>query len=89
MKQAFDISSVILTLRAGVEAGRWTVEDLDRSPSGWFDSLYPPRNLLREAAPVAEKVQVIDDKDLPVLPTGHTPAEALDLPLTLEEEFPL
>ena len=102
MRPLSDISSVIQTLRKGVEAGHWTVEDLDR-PSPGFVSMtrvdrrtFPGgyegvqfRNLLRDGPPVVEKVQVIDDKDLPVLPTGHTPAEALDLPITLEEEFPL
>ena len=88
MHRLSDISSVILTLRRGVEAGLWTVEDLDRSPSGRSPNLSPPRNLLREAAPVVEKVQIIDDKDLPPMPHGVTPAQREDLPLTLDEECP-
>ena len=76
-------------LREGVKNGRWKVEDIDPAPTGLCPGAPAPRNLLRDGPPVVEKVQVIADKDLPVMPTGHTPAEALDLPITLEEEFPL
>lgn len=34
-------------------------------------------------------VEVTAPKDLVSVGAGHTPAEALDLPITLEEEFPL
>ena len=89
-------------LREGVEKGYWTVEQLDHPSLGFQDCTRVDRqhfqggyegvqfrNLLRDGPPVVEKVQVINDKDLPVMPTGHTPAEALDLPITLEEGFPL
>lgn len=101
MKQAFDTSAIIGILRRGVEAGHWTVEQLDHPSLGFQDCTrvdrrtFPGgyegvqfRNLLRDGPPVVEKVQVIDDKDLPVMPTGHTPAQELDLPITLEEESP-
>ena len=100
MRALSDISSVIQTLRRGVEAGHWTVEQLDHPSLGFQDCTrvdrrtFPGgyegvqfRNLLRDAPPVAEKVQVISDKDLPPMPHGVTPAEA-DGPLTVEE-FPL
>ena len=38
MKHAFDRSSVLKTLRNGVEKGYWTVEDLDIPTSGWIAS---------------------------------------------------
>ena len=89
MKQAFDLSSVILALRKGVEAGHWTVEDLDRAPSGRSPNLGPPRNLLRDAVqPHPEAVQVISDRDLPPMPQGVTPAERQDLPLTIDDDNP-
>lgn len=75
-------------LREGVELGHWTVEQIDAIPTGLCPGAKPPRNLLRDEAPVVEKVQVIADKDLPPMPHGVTPAEP-DGPLTLEEEFPL
>ena len=102
MKKAFDQNSIRLTLQKAIQAGHFTLDDLDTPSAGFrectkvdrrtFPGGYEGvqfRNLLRDGPPVVEKVQVIDDKDLPVLPTGHTPAEALDLPITLEEEFPL
>ena len=102
MRPLSDISSVIQTLRKGVEAGHWTVEDLDRPSPGFvsmtrvdrriFQGGYEGvqfRNLLRDGPPVVEKVQVIADKDLPPMPHGVTPAQHEDLPITLEEEFPL
>ena len=115
LKRLQDLSSVMQTLRRGIEAGHWTLEDLDKPTKGWLEatdtsysslslkakqegtvynenfgeSFKAPvyRNLLRDGAPVVEKVQVISDKDLPPMPHGVTPAEP-DGPLTLEE-FPL
>lgn len=100
MKALSDISTVIATLRRGVEAGHWTVEQLDHPSLGFQDCTrvdrrtFPGgyegvqfRNLLRDGPPVVEKVQVIADKDLPPMPHGVTPAEP-DGPLTIEE-FPL
>lgn len=85
-------------LREGVEKGLWTVEQLDRPSFGFQDCAnvdrrtFPDgyqgvqfRNLLRDGAPVAEKVQVIDDKDLPPMAHGVTPAQTPDLDLTLDE----
>ena len=101
MKQAFDQNSIRLTLQKAIQAGHFTLDDLDTPSAGFrectkvdrrtFPGGYEGvqfRNLLRDGPPVVEKVQVINDKDLPVMPTGHTPAEELDLPITLEEESP-
>ena len=71
-------------LREGVELGHWTVEQLDPIPDGHCPGAPMPRNLLRSGPPVVEKVQVTDDRDLPVMPTGVTPAERHDLPITLD-----
>lgn len=35
MKPAFDQSSVLLTLRNGLEKGYWTLENLDQPSGGW------------------------------------------------------
>ena len=94
-----NIESIKQQLREGVEKGYWTIEQLDRPSAGFqactkvdrriFAGGYEGvqfRNLLRASPPVVEKVQVIDSKDLPPMPTGHTPAQAPKLPLTLDEE---
>lgn len=95
------LASVKQILREGVEKGHWTVEQLDHPSLGFqnctavdrriFSNGYEGvqyRNLLRDAPPVVEKIQVIDDHDLPPLPTGITPAERQDLPLTLDDDNP-
>ena len=97
MKQAFDQNSIRLTLQKAIQAGHFTLDDLDTPSPGFractrvdrrtFPGGYEGvqfRNLLRDGPPVVEKVQVIDDKDLPPMPNGYTPAEELDLPITLE-----
>ena len=79
------ISSVVSIqkqLKEGIAKGYWTIEQLDVKPP---NSLVPDdryRNLARESMPV---IEVIDDKDLPPLPTGVTPAQKPNLPLTLED----
>jgi len=35
MKQAFDQSTVALTLRDGINKGYWTLENLDQPSAGW------------------------------------------------------
>ena len=88
-------------LRKGVEKGYWTVEDLDRPSPGFQDTLSSVnptyfkdgyqgvqfRNLLRDGAPIAERVQVIDDRDLPPMAHGVTPAQTTDLPLAEPPDF--
>jgi len=69
--------SIINILRKGVEAGHWTVDQLDTPSAGWtantrvdrrtFPGGYlgkQHRNLLREAQP-SERVEVISPRDLP------------------------
>ena len=99
MQHAID-PSLMQLLRRGIQSGLWTLEDLDKPSPGFIECTRVDRehfkggyegvqfrNLLRDGPPVAERVQVIDDKDLPPMPHGITPAEA-DGPLTVEE-FPL
>ena len=94
MKKAFDITEVRLLLRRGIEAGYWTLEDLDQPSWGWqqnakaFRLHYPKyqqpeyRNPLRDPEP-EPTVQLSDPRDF--TPTqGATPAQPLDLPLTPE-----
>ena len=69
--------SIINILRKGVEAGHWTVDQLDTPSAGWtantrvdrrtFPGGYTGkqhRNLLRQAQP-SERVEVISPRDLP------------------------
>ena len=102
MQQAFDQTSIRLRLLKAVQDGRFRMEALDHPSPGFQKNtnVHPMffkhgyqgvqhRNLLRDAPPVVEKVQVIDDKDLPPMPHGVTPAQHEDLPITIEEDFPL
>ena len=72
MEKLHDLTSVVLTLRRGIEKGRWTLDDLDTAPPGWelnaqeFAKHHPTlsqtvyRNLLREDHH-PEKVQAAPD----------------------------
>ena len=74
MKQAFDPTSVRLTLRKGIEKGYWTLEQLDQPSMGWeenaerFRRHYPKyeqpvyRNLLRDEE-AAASVSLSDPRD--------------------------
>lgn len=80
MKQAFDPTSVRLTLRKGVEAGYWTVEDLDTPSMHWQENAkifrrHNPnapqpqyKNLLRSedpSQPPAARVEPVSPRDFP------------------------
>ena len=74
MKQAFDLTEVRLLLRKGIEAGHWTLEDLDTPSWGWQQNakafrLHHPlyvqheyRNPLRDV-PSEPSVEVISPRD--------------------------
>ena len=74
MKQAFDLTEVRLLLRKGIEAGHWTLEDLDTPSMGWAENaksfrLHHPlyvqheyRNPLRDV-PSEPSVEVISPRD--------------------------
>ena len=103
MKEAFNQNSIRLTLQKAIQAGHFTLEDLDRPSPGFkactavdrrvFPSGYEGvqfRNLLRDM-PAVESVQAVPDpKDFDtVLPPSDAPAQSPDLPLTLEQPAPL
>lgn len=87
-------------LRQGVEKGYWTFDALDRPSPGFVSctrvdrKAFPGgyegiqhRNLLKAPGiPHPETVEVINNKDLPPMPHGVTPAQAIKLPITLDEE---
>jgi len=80
MKQAFDPTSVRLTLRKGLEKGYWTIEDLDTPSMGWQENakifrlhnLNAPqpqyKNLLRDddpSQPPPPRVEPVSPRDFP------------------------
>ena len=87
-------------LREGVEKGYWTLDSLDRPSPGFVSCTHVDRetfpggyegvqhrNLLKAPGiPHPETVQVIDNKDLPPMRHGVTPAQDIKLPITLDEE---
>ena len=87
-------------LRQGVEKGYWTFDALDRPSPGFVSctrvdrKAFPGgyegiqhRNLLKAPGiPHPETVEVINNKDLPPMPHGVTPAQDIKLPITLDEE---
>ena len=95
MKPAFDLTSVRLLLRQGIDKGHWTLEHLDTPPLHWqenskqFRLNYPKYqqheyvNPLRDPEPL-EAVEPTSPRDF-VPAAGPTPAEAPALPLTLEQ----
>lgn len=78
MKPAFDLAEVRLLLRRGLEAGYWTIDQLDEPSPGWklnarhFAMHYPKcqqpqyRNLLRDEPTTTERVQITDPRDFPL-----------------------
>ena len=101
MKPAFDLNSIRMTLKRAVEAGHFTVEQLDTPSPGFVHNTCCDRrtfpggyegvqhkNLLREAGSAPEAVQVTSERDLPPMPHGITPAQTPELPVTLEEPDP-
>ena len=90
MNPAFDHLAVLTLLTRGINAGHWTLSDIDQPPPGWtyadtqakrirgFTS--PPYvNLLRQSS--APAVQPIHPKDFPVAPaaTDNTGQDHMDL----------
>lgn len=93
MKPAFDPTEVRLLLRRGVEAGYWTVEQLDRPSMGWqqnakyFALHYPKyqqpqyRNLLRDEPTPTERVEVVSPRDFAVVEAPADPVQRGGAPL--------
>ena len=91
MKRAFDSYSVRFTLQRGINAGHWTLADLDQPSRGWLATqeqtchipafTHPPhRNLLRDQPPT-EAVQPISPRDFDVaaIPRANEGSRNLDL----------
>ena len=83
MKPAFDLAEVQRLLRRGIDAGHWTLQDLDVPSLGWRISMedakripgFTPRpyhNLLRDE-PTPERVQITNPRDFAVAqaPANH------------------
>ena len=101
MNKLYDLASIRLTLRRGVAAGHFTLEQLDTPSPGFVTCTavdrrtFPNgfegvqfRNLLRDEVithPEAVSTRP-DPKDFaPVLPPRNAPTQPDDLPLTLEQ----
>ena len=93
------IPAIQQQLKDGIAKGYWTLENLDKPSAGWVANTFVDirtfpdgyqgiqhRNLLRDGMPQPERVQVIDPKDLPPMAQGVTPAEATNLPSTLDND---
>ena len=79
MKPVFDLTAVRKVLQRGIDNGYWTLETLDRPPSGHLNK-DGYRNLLRSPEPI-EAVQLSDPRDF-TPDTGPTPAQPLPLPIS-------
>ena len=99
MQKAFDLTTIRMTLRKAVQAGHFTMEQLDTPSPGFVNNTncdrrtFPGgyegvefRNLLRDDPTPVEAVQAIPDpKDFAeVLAPASTPTEAPKNPITLE-----
>jgi len=101
MEKAFDITSVLLTLRKGIEKGYWTIEQLDHPSIGWemnakaFALRYPKyqqpqyRNLLRDEPTPTERVQVTDPRDFALAPAAADPVQRGSAPLPVATHGPV
>jgi len=92
MKPAFDAAEVCRLLRRGIEAGHWTLQDLDVPSRGWVITMEdakripgftPPvfRNPLRDEPTPAERVQITDPRDFPVVTAAADPVQRGSAPL--------
>jgi hypothetical protein len=101
MKKAFDATEVRLLLRRGLEAGHWTVEDLDQPSHGWrmnakaFALHYPKyqqpqyRNLLRDEPTTAERVEIVSPRDFAVASTPADQVQRGGAPVLLGADRPV
>ncbi len=94
MKPAFDTAEVCRLLRRGIEAGHWTMQDLDVPSRGWVITMEdakripgftPPvfRNPLRDEPTPTERVQVTDPRDFALAPTPADPVQRGGTPLPM------
>jgi hypothetical protein len=94
MKPAFELAEVRRLLRRGVDAGHWTVQDLDVPSRGWVITMEdarripgftPPtyRNLLRDEPTPTERVEIVSPRDFAVVEAPADPVQRGGAPLLL------
>jgi hypothetical protein len=92
MKPAFELAEVRRLLRRGVDAGHWTLQDLDNPSPGWLITMEdakriagftPPtyRNLLRDEPTPTERVEIVSPRDFAVVETVADPVQRGSAPL--------
>ena len=92
MKQAFELAEVRRLLRRGVDAGHWTLQDLDVPSRGWVITMEdakriigftPPtyRNLLRDEPTPTERVEIVSPRDFAVVEATPDPVQRGGTPL--------
>ena len=95
MEPIQDLTATRLLLRRGIEAGHWTLEDLDTPSYGWRENAkrfrvhHPNYNQHQYRNPLRypeqpETVQRSEPRDF-TPPPGTTPANSPNLPVTLEQ----
>ena len=100
MKPAFDTAEVCRLLRRGIEAGHWTLQDLDVPSPGWVITMEdakripgftPPvfRNPLRDEPTPTERVQVTDPRDFALAPAPADPVQRGSAPLPMATHGPV
>ena len=86
MKPAFELTEVRRLLRRGVDAGHWSLQDLDIPSRGWVITMEdakripgftPPtyRNLLRDEPTPTERVEIVSPRDFAVAETAADPVQ--------------
>lgn len=86
MKPAFELAEVRRLLRRGVDAGHWTLQDLDVPSPGWLITMEdakripgftprPYRNLLRDEPTPTERVEIVSPRDFAVVEAPADPVQ--------------
>ena len=92
MKPAFEMAEVRRLLRRGVDAGHWSLQDLDIPSRGWVITMEdakripgftPPtyRNLLRDEPTPTERVEIVSPRDFAVVEAVADPVQRGSAPL--------
>ena len=92
MKPAFELAEVRRLLRRGVDAGHWTLQDLDTPSVGWRISMEdakripgftprPYRNLLRDEPTPTERVEIVSPRDFAVVEATTDPVQRGSAPV--------
>ena len=92
MRQAFELTEVRRLLRRGIDAGHWTLFDLDVPSPGWLITMEdakripgftprPYRNLLRDEPTPTERVEIVSPRDFAVVEAPADPVQRGGAPL--------